>query len=207
MRLLRESFQIIRAHRRAYVVMNVIAFGCCLLGFGAAMLFPELNASRINSLEDDGSIGLVLSVLSNPALFALLIFAVNVFTVGVASILLPSMVVPFVGIAVFAYRALIIGMTLAPADRNAAIGLIPHSLTLVIEFQAYILLMLGAYLLGKSWLTPASVAAQTRRQGYLHGLRQIGRLSLPALVLFVIGAVYEALSLVFLVPQLIRVWP
>jgi hypothetical protein len=76
--------------------------------------------------------------------------------------------------------------------------------TYVIEFQAYILLVLGAYLLGRSWLRPGSVGAPNRRAGYVSGLRQIGWLSLPALVLFVIGAVYEAFTLRYLVPVLIQ---
>lgn len=64
--------------------------------------------------------------------------------------------------------------------------------------------MLGAHLLGRSWLRPASVGAPNRRAGYVSGLRQIGRLSLPALVLFVVGAVYEAFTLSYLVPVLVQ---
>ncbi|HZG89079.1 MAG TPA: stage II sporulation protein M, partial [Pseudonocardia sp.] len=69
---------------------------------------------------------------------------------------------------------------------------------------AYILLVLGGYLLGRSWLRPATVGAQNRRQGYARGLRQLGWLSLPALALFVIGALYEAFTLRYLVPPLVQ---
>jgi hypothetical protein len=71
---------------------------------------------------------------------------------------------------------------------------------MLIEIQAYALVMFGAYLLDRSWLRPATVDAPTRRQGYIRGLTRLGRLWLLALALFVIGAVYEAIEIYFLVP-------
>jgi hypothetical protein len=82
------------------------------------------------------------------------------------------------------------------------VALIPHSLTLVIELQAYVLLMLGVYVLGRHWIWPRSVGAENRRGGYLEGLRQLGSLTLAAFVLLVVGAVYEAFSLRYLVHPL-----
>ncbi len=78
-------------------------------------------------------------------------------------------------------------------------ALIPHSLTFVVELQAYILLLLGAYLLGKYWLRPDALGAKNRRQGYLLGLQRIGLLALPALAFLIIGAVWEAYSLRYFV--------
>ena len=205
-RLPREPFRIIRGNLRAYLAMNAIVYGLVAIGVVVGLTFPELRAARGAALEQDGTAALVLSLLDSPWLFALTIFGVNTLTAAGAQILLPSLILPFAGIAVFAYRSFILGLTLAPVDRANAIALIPHSLTVVIEFQAYVLVMLGAYLLGRAWLRPRLVGAPNRRQGYLHGLRQIGWLSLPALALFVVGALYEAFSLAYLVPVLIRTW-
>ncbi|MBC8092054.1 MAG: stage II sporulation protein M [Pseudonocardia sp.] len=204
MRFLRKSFQIIRANLRVYLVMNVTMYGIALAGFVTALVFPELNAAQLTSLEDDGTADLILSLLSNVWLFALVILGVNTLTVGALSILLPSMIVPLAGIAIFAYRAFDIGLTLAPATDTGWVILIPHSLTFVIEFQAYILLLLGAYLLARSWLRPTTIRAGNRRQGYVRGLKQVGWLSLPALTLFIIGALYEAFTLRYLVPVLVQ---
>jgi hypothetical protein len=204
MRFLREPVQIIRADLGVYLVMNVIMYGLFLAGFVTALIFPELAAAQVTSLEDDGTADLVGSLLSNVWLFALVILGVNTLTVGALSIVLPSMILPFAGIAVFAYRAFDIGLTLAPTNETGWLILIPHSLTILIEFQAYILLVLGAYLLGRSWLRPGTVGAGNRRQGYVRGLNQIGWLSLPALGLFVVGAIYEAFSLRYLVPPLVQ---
>ena len=122
----------------------------------------------------------------------------------VAPIPRPEQRVGPIACALVVHEGFTIGLTLAPADENGWVFLIPHSLTYLIEFQAYILLVLGAYLLGRSWLRPRIIGAWNRRQGYVRGLQQVGRLSLPALGLFVIGAIYEAFSLRYLVPLLVQ---
>ncbi|WP_018653170.1 stage II sporulation protein M [Actinomadura flavalba] len=204
MRFFRQPLRIVRANLRAYIGLNALMYGLFVVGMVAALAFPDLHEARTAGMDDDGTTDRVGELLGNPALFALMIFAINVFTAAAGSIVLPSMIVPFAGIAVFAYRAFTFGLTLAPVDEDKAKTMIPHSLTILIEFQAYVLVLLGAYLLGKAWVRPRSVGAENRRRGYLWGLRQIGRLSLPALVLFVIGAIYEAVELAYLVPPLVR---
>ena len=93
-------------------------------------------------------------------------------------------------------------LVLAPVDRDGWLVLIPHSLTVVMEVQAYVLLSLGVYLLGRAWIWPRTVGAENRRQAYGRGLRQLGVLSLPALALLVVFALYESFSVVYLVPLL-----
>jgi hypothetical protein len=102
---------------------------------------------------------------------------------------------PYVLLNALAYGLVLLGMVL--------VALFPHSLTLLIEVQAYVLVMLGAFVLGRAWLRPASVGAERRRDGYVRGLRSLGRLLVPALVLLVIGALYEAFSLAYLVPLML----
>ena len=201
-RVVRRPLEIVRADLRAYLVLNLLVYGAAVAGFLTALVRPELAAGRATTLQEDGTADLVASLLSNVWLFALVILGVNVLTAGLLSIVLPSLVVPFAGIAIFTYRAFEIGVTLAPADATGWLILIPHYLTFLIEFQAYALLMFGAYLLGRSWLRPATVGAHNRRQGYVRGLRQLGWLSAAALALLIIGALYEAFELRYLVPQL-----
>ena len=123
---------------------------------------------------------------------------------GALWIVLPSLIVPFAGIALFAYKAFTLGLAMAPTTKNTAVALIPHSLTALIEFQAYALLMFGAYILGRSWVRPATIGARNHRQGYVRGLKQLGWLSLASLPLFIVGAIWEAFSLGYLVPPLIQ---
>lgn len=199
MNVLRKPLQIIRENLRVYLLLNALAYGTFVIGFVIGLLFPDLVAGRAQALEDDGTADLVTSLISNPWLFALMIVAVNTLRLGALTIVLPSLVVPFLGLATFAVWSVTTGVTLVPSSPETWVALIPHSLTLVIELQAYILLLLGAFLLGKYWVRPQTIGAKNRRQGYLRGLQSIGWLSIPTLILLVIGAIYEAFSLLYLV--------
>lgn len=194
-----RPFRVIRQNNAAYLLINVAAYGLAVIGFALGLLFPELNDARAAALEADGTGELVRQLVNTPPLFALTILAVNIFRLGLLTIVLPSLIVPFAGVALFAYWAVETGITLVPTAAAGWVALIPHSLTVVIEFQAYVLLLLGAYSVGRSWLWPRRAGAPTRRQGYLSGLRSLGLLALPALALLVIGAVWEAYSLRYLV--------
>lgn len=199
MNVLRKPLQIIRENLRVYLLLNALAYGTFVIGFVIGLLFPDLVAGRAQALEDDGTADLVTSLISNPWLFSLMILAVNTLRLGALTIVLPSLVVPFLGLATFAVWSVTTGVTLVPSSPETWVALIPHSLTLVIELQAYILLLLGAFLLGKYWVRPQTIGAKNRRQGYLRGLQSIGWLSIPTLILLVIGAIYEAFSLLYLV--------
>ncbi|MEU0317059.1 hypothetical protein [Nocardioides sp. NPDC006273] len=203
-RTLRSSLALIRQHGRAYAYLNLMAYGLLVAGMALGTLRPELNAMLTGSMDETGETDLVVSLFARPWLFALVILGVNLGKVALGFITLPSMVVPFAGIPVFAYWVFTTGIVLAPVDHVTTMTLIPHSLTMVIEIQAYVLLLLGAYVLGLAWIRPASVGATTRRRAWGQGLRRFGVMWVPALVLFVIGAVYEAYSLRYLLPLLIN---
>ena len=203
MQFLRKPFQIIRDNFRAYLTINAIVYGLVITGMVAAMVFPNLGATQLATLEDNGTGDFVRSLLKNPWLFSLTILGVNVMTAA-QWIVLPSLIVPFAGIALFAYKTFTVGLAMAPTTKMIAVGLIPHSLTALIEFQAYALLMFGAYILGRSWVRPATIGVRSHRQGYVRGLKQLGWLSLSTLPLFIVGAIWEAFSLRYLVHPLIQ---
>ena len=205
MRILRRPFQIIRDDLRPFLVLNAVTFGIVIVGFVLGLIFPDLVQAQTAELDESGQTELVLTVFRTPWLFALTILGVNTLTVGAALIVLPSMVVPFLGMVLFAWKAFTIGIALAPTTPTLWVGFIPHSLTVLIEFEAYILLLFGAWILGRSWLRPASIGATTRRRGYVLGLQRLGWLGLAAFVLLVIGAAWEAWSLTQLFPWLVHV--
>lgn len=202
MRLFRHVFQTVQANRRAYLVLNAILYGSVLLGFGAGLLFPGLTAAQMDSLEDSGAGDQVRSLLENPWLFALVILANNTLRSGLLNLVLPSLIVPFAGIVWYVYVLFTVGLVLAPVNRDGWLTLIPHSLTVVMEIQAYVLLSLGVYLLGRAWIRPRTVDADNRRQAYVAGLRTLGVLSVPAFALLVVFALYESLSVIYLLPLL-----
>ncbi|GAB3305595.1 stage II sporulation protein M [Pseudoclavibacter terrae] len=198
----RHPVRLIRDNARAYILLNIAAYGLTAVGFVLGIVFPGLQAARVDALEGDGTAGLVQDLVLTPPLFALVILAVNIGKVGLGFIILPSLVVPFAGLGLFAYFAVETGITLAPTSPIAWVQLIPHSLTLIIELQAYILLLLGAWLLGRCWILPRTVGAPNRRRGYLRGLRSMAVLAVPALALLIVGAIWEAYSLRYLIHPL-----
>jgi hypothetical protein len=200
MHSLRRPFQIVRADLRAYLLVNVLVYGALLVGMALGVGYPDLHAARVASFAGGWQGALVNAVVGNGWVFGTVIFLVNVFPTALLLITLPSLAIPFAGLVVFVIKTIDLGITLAPVDAISRLTLIPHSLTLLIEFQAYALVMFGAYLHGRSWLRPATADAATHRQGYVRGLNRLGWLWLPALALFVIGAVYEAIEIYFLVP-------
>ena len=197
--LWRRPFHIIRENKRAYLIINLATYGLAIIGFLLGIAFPVLNTAQVASLEADGTGELVRWLVNTPPLFALAILGVNVFRLSLLTIVLPSLIVPFAGLAFFGVWAVQTGIVLVPATEQGWVALIPHSLTFIIELQAYVLVALGAYLIGKSWLFPRSVGAVNRRRGYVQGLKRLGLLALPALALLVIGAVWEAYSIRYLV--------
>lgn len=196
------AVDIVRDNGRAYVALNAAMCGLLLAGFVVGLAFPHLNQTQITRLDDNGTTELVQSLINNPWLFAVTILGVNVVRMSVLTIVGPSLAVPFAGIALFAYWAFTTGITLVPTSEIGWVALIPHSFTLIIEFQAYLVLLLGAYLLGRGWVWPRAVGAESRRGAYLAGLKQLGRLAVLAAILLVVGAVYEAFSLRYLVHPL-----
>jgi hypothetical protein len=201
-RFWRRPFRVVRENLRTYLILNAAAYGLAVIGLVLGLIFPDLVSREAAGLEADGTGETVRTLVTTPALFAVAIFIKNLFSLSALGIVLPSLVVPFAGLAYFGYWAVTTGITIAPQSEGAWILFIPHSLTLVIELQAYILFLLGAFLIGKYWLFPRTAGVQTRRRGYLRGLQKLGLLALPALVLLVIGAIWEAYSLSFLLSGL-----
>ncbi|MFJ4037511.1 hypothetical protein ACIPVB_05455 [Microbacterium sp. NPDC090007] len=197
--LWRRPFLVVREDGRAWLIISATTYGLLALGFVIGVLFPALPAARATTLEGDGTGDLVTAVASSAPLFALVIFAVNVLRLSLVTIVVPSLIVPFAGLVLFAYWLVETGITLVQTTPVGWVAMIPHSLTVLIELQAYALLALGVFLLGRDWLRPTRVGAPTRRAAYLGALRRLGILSLPALVLLVVGAVWEAYSLRYLV--------
>jgi hypothetical protein len=129
-----------------------------------------------------------------------LTFVVNLVLGSVIEMSLPALIIPFSGILMGIFRALMWGLLLAPSGPNLAGPMIPHSLTLIVEGQAYILVMLAAYLHGKAFLQPAVYGLKGHLRGYMSGLKLTGWIYLLVTMLLAVAAVYEALEVIYLAP-------
>ncbi len=89
-------------------------------------------------------------------------FIVNLFPGSLIEMTLPSLIIPFSGLLMGIYRAILWGLLLSPSNASLAGPMIPHSLTLLLEGQAYILVMLSIYIHGKAFLRPGAYGIQGR---------------------------------------------
>lgn len=70
--------------------------------------------------------------------------------------------------------------------------------TMILEGQAYVLVMLAAWVQGMSFLRPKSVGAKTHRGGYWEGVKLSVRIYLLAAIVLLVAAVVEAVSVIFI---------
>jgi hypothetical protein len=130
----------------------------------------------------------------------LLTFVVNLLLGSAMMITGPSLVVPFSGLVIGVVRAILWGLLLSPTHPELAGGMIPHSLTLLLEGQGYILAMLAVWLHGRAFLWPKSVGLESNLGGYVEGLKRTGQLYLLVTIVLAVAAVYEGLEVIYLAP-------
>jgi len=204
----RRSFEIIRADLGAYFVLNAIYYGLVILGMiyvtyfdpglqttllqAAGKAFTEGPLSALGSAYDGGQ---VISAI-------VLTFLVNLFLGTLIEISVPALIIPFSGLLMGLLRASLWGLLLAPTTPNLAGPMIPHSLTLLIEGQAYVLAMLAVYIQGKAFIWPAAYGQIGHLRGYVEGLRRTGGIYVLVTLALAVAAIYEALEVIFLAPLL-----
>lgn len=158
---------------------------------------PEIQPAILSTISGIVRTDLAAQVyLSGNVLYAAsATWAVNL-GIAVMLISIPSFLVPFFGTVFAMVFAATYGVTLAPIGPYAA-AMIPHSITVLIEFQAYIVAAFGAYLTGRTIFLPAVGEKQSVGQRYRAAAARV--LSLYALVvpLLLLGAVYEAFEIIY----------
>jgi hypothetical protein len=205
LKALRSSWRVVREHRRPYIVLNGIYYGLVISGMMYVAFFnPALQEQLITELGGafvEGPLAAVGSAYLGGSILtaALLTFVVNLLGGSLLVITLPSLVIPFSGLAIGCWRAVLWGLALAPTSAQLALVMIPHSLVLLLEGQAYILTMLAVYVHGMAFLRPHSVGLTSHGRGYVAGLRLSARLYLLVIVVLGVAAIYEALEVILIV--------
>jgi hypothetical protein len=203
--VVRSAWRIIKAHRKAYLAVNVGYYGLVAAGMlYVALVDPSLQEQLIGGVQaalTEGSLEMVGSAYlsGNVVIAALVTFLVNLFAGSVLYLTLPSLVVPFAAIPLGAYRALLWGLLLAPTTMELALVMIPHSLTLILEGQAYVLAAFAAYLQGMAFLRPQMMGLTSHREGYVAGLKMTGRVYVLVILVLAVAAVYEAIEVMAMV--------
>jgi hypothetical protein len=199
--------RIFRQHRRSYVALNALYYGLVLAGMLYVFTQPELQVSLIEDLRKEltQTFPMVVEAYTsgNFPLAAVLTFGFNLLLGSLLYITAPSLLVPFGGLVTGCVRAVAWGLILAPTQRELALTMVPHSLTLILEGQGYILAMFASYVQWRAILNPKSVGEEKRLNAYSVGLKRTGRIYLLVAAALAIAAVYEAFEVIYLIPILV----
>ncbi|UCG47089.1 MAG: hypothetical protein JSU94_16515 [Phycisphaerales bacterium] len=204
-RWLRTALAEVAQHKRLFVTMHLVYFGIVVL----LMLFvygqPELQTCLLMGAKaqvtgGSGPLGVAGKAYMSRSIpqAAVVTFAVNFLLGSLAVITLPSLIIPGVGVLVAGLRAVLWGLLLAPCFAGLSGMMLPHSVTLLLEGEGYVIatffaLLVPTYLCRKS----DGVRLATRyKKGLLANLA--GNL-LVAIVLAV-AAVYEAIEVISAMP-------
>ncbi|MHC4132355.1 MAG: stage II sporulation protein M, partial [Planctomycetota bacterium] len=119
---------------------------------------------------------------------------INFFLGSLVSITIPSLIIPGIGIIVALFRAVMWGLLLGPTFVRLSAAMLPHSFTLLLEGEAYIVatffsLLIPVYLFRKS-------EGPTVLQRYGKALMMNLRGYLIVLALLVIAAIYESVEVI-----------
>ena len=202
--LLDRISQLFEQNRRAYLTLNALYFGLMIimmiyLNFDVVMRdgFVEkysdsfFRHSPITLAGQPFALDKTLQMLMNNFIF-------NLMGSSYGEITLPSLFIPFIGIPIGLYRAIFIGLAFAPSNPLATPIFLPHLPTLVLEGQAAVFAMLGAYIHGRAVIWPESIGQTSRWRAFVEGVRQSGMVYLPIALVLLASAIYGLLEVVIL---------
>ncbi|MGC1377784.1 MAG: hypothetical protein WA821_16245, partial [Anaerolineales bacterium] len=192
--LFERAWEILTQNRRAYLALNALYYGLMIL----AMIYLYFDHALHDSFLKAHGASFMLGPLTLKAPFdfmqALTVvgnaFMLNLLGSSYGEITLPSFLVPFAGVAIGLYRAVILGIAFSPADPTVARIFLPHLPTLLLEGQAAVLAMLGVYVHGRALLWPETVGQKSRWKAYVEGFRQSGTMYVLIMPVLLISAVY-----------------
>ncbi len=185
----REGWSLVRQYWSLYIGVNIGLYGLFALGGLVAYANPELVKLMQEivggSLEQIGIGGAVGGGVLG---LAVVIFYWN-FTNGlVLTTAVPGLFLGIPALLFNAMRYFILGFALSPVALPLANYLL-HLPTIVVELQAYILATFGGMVLMLKTL---------RAEGYRAGLRALGRMVYLGAFFLLVGAWYEAFSILVL---------
>lgn len=194
--LLERFWEVFSQNRRAYLILNALYYGIMLLTMTYLAFDPNLRDSFNNTYQNRYFQNTPLMLAGQPFAFDPTLknltsnFLFNLMGSSYAEISLPSFIIPFVGIVIGLSRAVIFGIAFSPANPTAAGIFLPHLPTLLLDGQAAILAMLGAYIHGRAFIWPKTVGEKSRWKAFIEGVRQSGMMYVPIIAVLLLSAIY-----------------
>ena len=198
-----SAWVLVKENKRAYSVINIVYYGLVIIFMVVAAFNQPLQDMLLDAVGAAFMTG-PLAVVGNAYINAEVLkaigltFLVNLVIGSFLYITLPSLIIPFLGFLLGIYRAMLWGLLFYPGHPDIGMIMIPHSITLILEGQAYILALFGVYLQGRAFLWPKSVGLETHRQGYVEGLKHTGKIYRLVILTLAVAAIYEVVEVVLL---------
>jgi hypothetical protein len=202
-KLILSAWGLVRENWRAYAVINIAYYGLVAVFMVYVAFHQALQEellAQIGAAFMGGPLSFVGQAYSSaqvlPAIAAT--FFVNLLLGSLAEITLPSLIIPFSGLIMGVVRAVLWGLILSPANPGLRLAMIPHSLTLLLEGQGYILALLAVYVQGRAFLWPQTAGVEGHARGYVEGLKRTGKLYVLVTLVLAVAAVYEVIEVLLL---------
>jgi hypothetical protein len=183
--------------------VHLVYFGTAILGSFLIYQMPDVQAVLLLSVRGalaapSGPLAAAAKAYASGSIprAAAVTFIVNFFGGALLSITVPSMIVPGSGVLIAALRSVLWGVILAPTYAMLALGMLPHSGTMLLEGEGYILATFFALLIPIHMCQSSLGGNPLSRFGRVL-LLNIQASALVALVLAV-AACYEATEVILM---------
>jgi hypothetical protein len=198
----RGQLALLRRESRAFGLINATFFGIMIGAMVYVAGHPDVQArmiqDAIRDMEESWYRGIREAYTTGRfALAAILTFAFNLAIGGILYGNLFSAAVPFLGLFYGWYRALRWGLLLMPLHPMLGPRAYPHMLTLLLEGEAYVLIMLAVYLHGRGILLALRRGGAAAWAAHLDGVRATARIYWLAIPLLAVAAVYEVVEVIW----------
>jgi hypothetical protein len=201
--VLREPLAALSNHRRLSWSVHLIYFGLYLLVAALVYRAPDLrNAVQAiihAGLNEGGGILHFAGTAyrsGSIARAALVTFAVNFFLGSVLFLTVPSCVLPGSGALLAAFRAVSWGLLLAPATLQQAAAMLPHTGTLLLEGEAYILATFFGLMIPLALFRRQAESDSTPKFGYGRAVLLNLKGSVLVAIVLAVSAIYEAAEVI-----------
>jgi hypothetical protein len=187
--------------RRLFLGLHLVYFGAVVLFMLLVHTLPELQVCLLGGIKAEvtggsGPLGIAGKAYMSKSipLAAVATFVINFFLGSLACITIPSIIIPGVGILVAILRASMWGLLLAPNFDVLMGTMLPHSFTLLLEGEAYIVAAFFAFLVMVYLFRKAEGPGLLRR--YSRALLMNVRGNLLVAAVLVVAAIYEAIEVI-----------
>jgi hypothetical protein len=191
----------ISKYKRLFLALHFIYFGVAILFILVAYCLPELQVcllAGIKSQVTGGSGPLAVAgrayMSKNILRAAVTTFVINFFLGSMAYITIPSIIIPAVGVIAIIFRAVMWGLLLAPTFDTLSGAMLPHSLTILLEGEGYVVASFFGLLVLVYLVRKAEGPSIPGRYGKALLMNLRGNV-LVAIVL-AIAAIYEAIEVI-----------